>query len=583
MMSREHTAVGGGSPALGWLRLGAIMGISAVFVSVTGMVEMFHRRWVIVDVLSLGQVMLLLLLLGGGYLAAARSRAGPAPTLLAGGVAGAVAGALLGAFVVLGAAVNLRVVLINASPPLFELLRMGREVGPAAALLVAAGMIAGLVAGLVYLLPLGLRQPLLWGVSTVLLLSLFQDLLQVILQVEGLPMRIGEFLFAGQGLTTTGAMVAGLGVSAVVAIWRHRAPAVRSRMAALPPAGRRAARLVLLAAGIVGLALLPIAGGSFVALVMLMVGLYTLMGLGLNLEVGFAGLLDLGFVAFFAIGAYTVGLLTSLGEHGIAQWSFWQALPVAVLVSLVAGVVLGIPVLGIRGDYLAIATLGFGEIVRLLVLSDALRPWLGGSQGVLEIPKPVIVGFELATPLHLFYLTLVSSAIVAYFAWRLRDSRLGRAWMAIREDEDVAQALGVNLVSVKVLAYGLGAAFAGVAGAIFAAMVGSVFPHSFVLLISISVLALIIVGGMGSIPGVVVGSMVLVGLPELLREFGEFRFLIYGAVLVAMMLLRPEGLWPAVAQQRELHEAGDEPEVVATAPEPVPEPAFTATKTGAGG
>jgi branched-chain amino acid transport system permease protein len=258
-------------------------------------------------------------------------------------------------------------------------------------------------------------------------------------------------------------------------------------------------------------------------------------------------------------------------------------LPVAVLMSLIAGIVLGIPVLGIRGDYLAIATLGFGEIVRLLVLSDALRPWLGGSQGVLGIPKPVIGGFELATPLHLFYLTLVSSAIVAYFAWRLRDSRLGRAWMAIREDEDVAQALGINLVSVKLLAYGLGAAFAGVAGAIFAAMVGSVFPHSFVLLISINVLALIIVGGMGSIPGVIVGAAALVGLPELLREFGEFRFLIYGALLVAMMLLRPEGLWPAAQQQRELREAGEEPEVVATAAEPAPGPALTAAKPQVGG
>ncbi|MDR7394525.1 MAG: branched-chain amino acid ABC transporter permease, partial [Armatimonadota bacterium] len=309
-----------------------------------------------------------------------------------------------------------------------------------------------------------------------------------------------------------------------------------------------------------------IAGGPFVAQVLVIVGLYTLMGLGLNLEVGLAGLLDLGFVAFFAIGAYTVGLLTSVGDHGIAHWSFWAAVPVAVLVSLIAGVILGIPVLGIRGDYLAIATLGFGEIVRLLVLSDALRPWFGGSQGVLAIPKPVLAGFEFSGPQHLYYLTVVASAVVAYVAWRLQDSRLGRAWMAIREDEDVAEALGINLVSVKLLAYGLGAAFAGVGGAIFAVMVGSVFPHSFQLLISIQVLALIIVGGMGSIPGVIVGSAVLIGLPELLREFGEFRFLVYGAVLVAMMLLRPEGLLPAAAQRRELHAAEEEPAGLARTP-----------------
>ncbi|MGH2396002.1 MAG: branched-chain amino acid ABC transporter permease, partial [bacterium] len=294
--------------------------------------------------------------------------------------------------------------------------------------------------------------------------------------------------------------------------------------------------------------------------VLVVVGLYTLMGLGLNLEVGLAGLLDLGFVAFFAIGAYTVGLLISEGPLGIAHWSFWAAVPVAVVFTLIAGVIFGLPILGIRGDYLAIATLGFGEITRLLVASDFLRSWLGGSQGMLEIPKPVIAGFELSGPEHLFYLTLASSALVVYVAWRLQHSRLGRAWMAIREDEDVAQALGVNLVAVKLLAYGLGAAFAGVAGAIFAVMVGSVFPHSFQLLISINVLALIIVGGIGSNPGVVVGALALVGLPELLREVGEFRFLVYGAVLVAMMLLRPEGLWPAAAIRRELHE--EEPEAV---------------------
>jgi len=308
------------------------------------------------------------------------------------------------------------------------------------------------------------------------------------------------------------------------------------------------------------------------------------MGLGLNLEVGLAGLLDLGFVAFFAIGAYTVGLLTSTGPLGIAHWSFWTALPVAVVVSLVAGVILGIPVLGIRGDYLAIATLGFGEITRLLVLSDFLRPWLGGSQGVLAIPKPFVGPYELFGPQHLFYVTLAGSALVAYVAWRLERSRLGRAWMAIREDEEVAEALGVNLVQVKLLAYGLGAAFAGVAGAIFAVMVGSVFPHSFQLLISINVLALIIVGGLGSTPGVVVGSLALVGLPELLREFGEFRFLVYGAVLVAMMLLRPEGLLPAAARRRELRETAEAHGPAAMVPEvPLPVTAPTDGRVEAGG
>jgi branched-chain amino acid transport system permease protein len=350
-----------------------------------------------------------------------------------------------------------------------------------------------------------------------------------------------------------GALVVLLVAWASSAIWTVRGAEVRQGIIRLPSAQRRGLRLLALTVGVATLLMVPLVAGPFLSMVLVIVGLYTLMGLGLNLEVGFAGLLDLGFVAFFAIGAYTVGLLTSTGQHGIAHVSFWTAVPVAVLVSLIAGVILGVPVLRIRGDYLAIATLGFGEIVRLLVLSDFLRPWLGGSQGVLGIPKPAIRAFEFAGPEQLFYLTLASSALVILVAMRLRDSRLGRAWMALREDEDVAEATGINLVNIKLLAYGLGAAFAGMSGAIFAVMVGSVFPHSFQLIISINVLALIIVGGMGSMPGVVVGSLVLVGLPELLREFAEFRFLVYGAALVLTMQLRPEGLWPAAAQRRELH------------------------------
>jgi branched-chain amino acid transport system permease protein len=218
-------------------------------------------------------------------------------------------------------------------------------------------------------------------------------------------------------------------------------------------------------------------------------------------------------------------------------------------------------VLGVRGDYLAVATMGLGEIVRVIVQSDAAAPLLAGAQGILQIPKPVIGGFELADPVALFFLTLVCAAVAAYFAWRLESSRLGRAWMAVRDDEDVAQALGINLVKVKLLAYGLGAAFAGLSGSIFAVMVTSVYPSSFQLLVSINVLALIIVGGMGSLPGVIVGSLALVGLPELLREFGENRYLFYGLALIVMMRIRPEGLWPSATRRRELHDFAGELEV----------------------
>jgi branched-chain amino acid transport system permease protein len=283
-----------------------------------------------------------------------------------------------------------------------------------------------------------------------------------------------------------------------------------------------------------------------------MVGLFILMGMGLNLEVGIAGLLDLGFVAFYAVGAYTTALLTADSPFALAHLTYWQAMPLAVLASVFVGILFGIPVLKVRGDYLAVATLGLGEIVRVIVLSDAAAPLLAGAQGVLQIPRPQIGEFEMKTPVSLFYLTLVAASVAAYVAWRLEESRLGRAWKAIRDDEDVAQALGINLIKVKLLAYGLGAAFAGLAGSIFATMLGSIYPHSFQLIISINILALIIVGGMGSLPGVAVGALVLIGLPEALREFGEFRFLFYGLAIIAVMRLKPEGLWPSAAKRREM-------------------------------
>jgi branched-chain amino acid transport system permease protein len=285
--------------------------------------------------------------------------------------------------------------------------------------------------------------------------------------------------------------------------------------------------------------------------VLTIVGLYVLLGWGLNIVLGFAGLFDLGYVAFFAIGAYTTALLTS-PELGFFNFTFWEALPFAIFMGVVAGVLLGIPVLKMRGDYLAIATLGFGEIIRILVLSDFLRPWLGGAQGIGKIPKASIGGFEFAGPPQIYYLILAGCLLVGFISRRLRDSRLGRAWMAVREDEDVAQALGVNLVATKLLAFATGAAFSALSGAIFATKLSSVYPHSFNVMISINIVCLIIVGGMGSLPGVLVGSIALVGLPELLREFAEYRLFVYGAALMIMMLLKPEGLWPSEIRRREL-------------------------------
>ncbi|MBV8183856.1 MAG: branched-chain amino acid ABC transporter permease, partial [Hyphomicrobiales bacterium] len=374
-----------------------------------------------------------------------------------------------------------------------------------------------------------------------------------------------ETLYTWEGLSLTGAAIIFVLSAGGAYLWtKSLRTQFHERMAGLSPAQQAHVRAAKIIIGVLLVVLFPILAGPYIGQVMMLVGLYVLMGMGLNLEVGLAGLLDLGFVAFFAVGAYTTALLTADSPHALAAWtaipsvSYWVAMPIAVFCSVIVGILFGIPVLGVRGDYLAVATMGLGEIVRVIVQSDMAAPLLAGAQGILQIPKPKIGSLELSDPVSLFYLTLVSSAIAAYFAWRLENSRLGRAWMAVRDDEDVAQALGINLVKVKLLAYGLGAAFAGLAGSIFAVMLTSIYPSSFQLLISINVLALIIVGGMGSLPGVVVGAIALVGLPELLREFGEYRYLFYGAALIIMMRIKPEGLWPSVTRQRELRAAAGE-------------------------
>jgi branched-chain amino acid transport system permease protein len=404
---------------------------------------------------------------------------------------------------------------------------------------------------MIYVSPRKVRRPLALGFAVAGFIGLFQELLQLMMQYEGIISAARALLFTWDGLK----LPAFIGIVAVVALlnalWARHHDQALDRFHRLPRAQQAGIRTVTIGIGLLVLLLFPIAAGNFIGQVLMMVGLFILMGMGLNLEIGHAGLLDLGFVAFYAVGAYTTALLTADSPHALASLSYWQAMPIAVLLSIGVGVLFGVPVLRVRGDYLAVATLGLGEIVRVLVVSDMAAPLLAGAQGVLNVPRPVIADFELDDPVDLFYLTLGCALVAAYIAWRLENSRLGRAWTAIRDDEDVAQALGINLVNVKLLAYGLGAAFAGLAGSIFAVMLGSIFPHSFQLIISINVLALIIVGGMGSLPGVAVGALALIGLPELLREFGEYRFLFYGLVIVIMMRIKPAGLWPSAARQRE--------------------------------
>ncbi len=547
------------------LQIGVIGGIAAILMSLVGMVEEFAKRDIVAGVIEMGQTLILIALLATGYFAARRSpSAGSFLRVIEGGVAGAAAGFLLWLLVQLIEPLDLRTIFLNASPALIKILTFGREGTAALGLMLALGALGGLAGALIQILPGRYSNAIVQGLAWVALLGLLQDLIRVTLL--NLP-RIGDalqWMFGGRnekGLSILGAVVVFVVVAGVSILRSGRSSLLQTRFNALPVASQRAVRWISLVLVAAILFYLPNVLGSILSNVSNQVGLFILMGLGLNIVVGFAGLLDLGYVAFFAIGAYVMGVLTTSAIGPQAgqivygpQMTFWVALPIAVLVSVLAGVILGIPVLNIRGDYLAIVTLGFGEIIRILAGSDFLKPYIGGSQGIVQVAKINIGEIDLNSPQRLYYVIVFAILLAAFISWRLRDSRIGRAWKALREDEDVAQAMGIHLVSTKLMAFATGAAFAGLSGAIFASQIGSIYPHSFKLLVSINVLALIIVGGMGSLPGVFVGALLLVGLPELLREFGEYRLLVYAALLVVMMLTRPEGFLPEETRRQELHE-----------------------------
>ncbi|MBV9753202.1 MAG: branched-chain amino acid ABC transporter permease [Hyphomicrobiales bacterium] len=557
------------SPLQRAVRLGLIFGAIAVYIAVVGILPLIDARWIVVDVISLGDAALIAIGLGAGAAVAARrplgDEGGFLPLATQALLAGAVAGGTLALLAIAMSLLDLRPIFIALSPVLLETLTFGLGVPLGSVILIVSGAVLAVLGAALSLGPVTVRQPVLIGLAFVLFFGVFQELIQIMLQFGELIGDLRETLYTWEGLSPTGAVIIFVLSAGGAYLWTKSLRAkLHERMDLLSPAQHAHVRTLKIILGIVLVVLVPIIAGPYIGQVMMLVGLYVLMGMGLNLEVGLAGLLDLGFVAFFAVGAYTTALLTADSPHALAAWtsipslSYWAAMPIAVLCSVIVGILFGIPVLGVRGDYLAVATMGLGEIVRVIVQSDMAAPLLAGAQGILQIPKPRLGNIELSDPVSLFYLTLVCSAVAAYFAWRLENSRLGRAWMAVRDDEDVAQALGINLVKVKLLAYGLGAAFAGLAGSIFAVMLTSIYPSSFQLLISINVLALIIVGGMGSLPGVVVGAIALVGLPELLREFGEYRYLFYGAALIIMMRIKPEGLWPSATRQRELRAAAGE-------------------------
>jgi branched-chain amino acid transport system permease protein len=538
--------------------VGLVAGGVAIYLCLVGIVPIFSTRPVIRDVVSLGQLSLLLTFAVGGYVAVARAPAGVASRLLAGALVGLISGLFLSVLILVDSAVSLRSFLPNASPDLMAVLTMDSDpIIDGFWIPSVVGLLVGLAGAALALLPAYTRNLIIVDGAVLILIGLFAGLARQRM-ISGDFGDIGDAaraIFASEGLTIGGAILTLTITTLAYLAWTGLH--MRARIRALTPAQRRSASIPLAIVLVLLVIILPWLGGSFVAMAVALIALYILMGLGLNITLGFAGLLDLGFVAFFAIGAYTVALLTSTGPLGIAHLSWWVAAPVAVLVAMGFGVFLGLPILGIRGDYLAIATLGFGEIIAILARSDLLKPWLGGPQGITNIPSPIptMPTDFLNGPVQIFYVALGCSVIIAFVSYRLRGSRLGRAWLAIREDEDVAEALGVNLVQSKTLAYMLGAGFAGLGGAILAGLLGAIFPSTFNIVVSINVAAVVIVGGMGSIPGVILGAIVLIGLPELFREFSEYRYLFYGVVLMLMMRFRPEGLWPTRVGRREMHGA----------------------------
>ncbi|WP_312112290.1 branched-chain amino acid ABC transporter permease [Brevibacillus reuszeri] len=264
---------------------------------------------------------------------------------------------------------------------------------------------------------------------------------------------------------------------------------------------------------------------------------YIVLAQGLNVVVGFAGLLDLGYAAFFAVGAYTTGILMT-----VYQWSFWMTLPVSMAIAAVVGVIIGAPTLRLRSDYLAIVTLGFGEIIRILAINLDIT---GSASGIYGIPRPSIGSYVLAGQMDFYYLILIIAILAVLAVKRLGSSRIGRAWMYIREDEDAAEAMGINRIKMKLLAYSIGAVIGSLGGSVFAVKMSAIAPLSFSFTQSIMILLAVVLGGLGSIPGVVLGAVLVIALPELLRSVEDWRYLIFGVALVAMMLFRPQGLWPA--------------------------------------
>lgn len=553
------------------LRVGGLTALVMVLLAAIGMLEAFDRRLIISPILSLGYAVLFAIPVVAGWQFTRRKDiegVEMAPRTGADVMAGLIAGLLAGGITALFAVIvdsfpGIRPIFPKLSPVLVQLLTLDQGLGTGALLIVVVAGVAGLAGAGLGVIPYRIRNALLIGIETLIILAVFQ---QVIDDLFDWFQTLPDFLYASRGGLSITAAILVFAIAGALALYLPgRGIGVRQLVA--DPDPKRQTRKSLILAGIVFviILILPQFLGGIINELLTNVGLFLLMALGLNIVVGSAGLLDLGYVAFFAVGAYTTAVLTSpLSPFFTPELSWWIAFPVVLIAAAIAGVMVGTPVLRMRGDYLAIVTLGFGEIVRLVLLSDWLSPYFGGAQGIRRIPGIPLPGednfINATTPDLFIYAIVFFVAVAAYVSWRLQDSRVGRAWAAMREDEDVAEAVGVDTVRAKLLAFVTGAVLASFAGALFSAKVGSVFTNSFEIIVSIIILVIVIVGGMGNIAGVAVGALLLIGVlggpnqPGLLQEFGEFKLLIYGALLVFMMLNKPEGIIPSARRAQELHQ-----------------------------
>jgi branched-chain amino acid transport system permease protein len=561
-----------------WRKLasyGTITAFALIFIALSNMPVALDDFDLIADRFSLGDLSLYWLLFVVGLvvgkevvLEGMAIHAKGARDTVAGAIAGIVGGAGLSLLIILINNFELRDPLVNWSPQTLDKLSVGGSTGSGVLLWLVIGGVLGALGGSMHVLPSRIRQLVTMSAMVVLLVAILETVLSDISESIGLE-PLADVIYAKRGgLTIIGVLIIAAS-AAVYAWWGHSSVKdAKQRFQALE--GPERARGNFIAFAIVGVLtlVLPMLVGGIVNELLANVGLFVLLALGLNIVVGLAGILDLGYVAFFAVGGYTTAILTSANRGDswpdwVPQTGWFVALLIVVLFAAITGLFIGAPVIRMRGDYLAIVTLGFGEIIRLLFLSDWLGGYTGGAQGVTNIRGVNIFGLATVRgtdPQAVFYLVAVFCVLAIYVSWRLEHSRVGRAWMAIREDESVAEAMGINTVNTKLMAFVVGAVLASFSGAIFAAKVGSVFPTSFIILVSIVILVVVIVGGMGNIAGVIAGAVVLIGVlggprqPGLLQEFSNFKLLIYGALLIWMMLKRPEGLIPNVRRTRELHQ-----------------------------